>query len=269
MFSTRVLSGIALVVLMVAGVFAGNAVFTALFTIISIIGMMELYKIYNMHKSILGCAGYLCAVIFDALLFFQLDSYASAFLVFSLILLMIVYVVEFPKYTTDQMMMSYLGLLYVNVMLSFVFRIRALDNGVILVWLVFICSWVNDTCAYLVGVMFGKHKMTPKLSPKKSYEGAVGGILGTAIVAAIYGFVFKNQLSDFSNSVVVFAIAGGLGAFISIFGDLAASGIKRNHDVKDYGNIIPGHGGVMDRFDSMVFIAPVIYYVLIFMMNLK
>lgn len=271
MFSSRVLSGAALVILMIAGVFAGNAVFTALFTVISILGMYELYQIYHIHKSSIGIAGYIFAIIFDGLLFFQLDSIANIFMIFTLILFMIIYVMEFPKYTTDQMMMAYIGFMYVTVMLSYVFRIRALHDGAILVWLVFICSWINDTCAYLVGVMFGKHKMTPQLSPKKSFEGAIGGIAGTAVVCALYGYLVQNFLHTFDgySSVILFAIAGALGAFISIFGDLAASGIKRNHNVKDYGNIIPGHGGIMDRFDSMVFIAPVIFYTLTFVMNFQ
>ena len=89
----------------------------------------------------------------------------------------------------------------------------------------------------------------------------MGGIAGTALIAALYGFIFKNQMETIVNPPVACAIACSLGAILSIFGDLAASAIKRNHDVKDYGKLIPGHGGILDRFDSMIFTAPVIYWV--------
>ena len=115
------------------------------------------------------------------------------------------------------------------------------------------------TCAYLVGRAIGKHKMTPVLSPKKSIEGAVGGIIGSALIGALYGTIFKTNLSEFSNPAVFCAIIGACGGFISMFGDLSASAIKRQYQIKDYGKLIPGHGGIMDRFDSIIFTAPLIY----------
>ncbi len=122
-------------------------------------------------------------------------------------------------------------------------------------------SWGNDTCAYFTGVFLGKHKMTPKLSPKKTYEGAIGGVVGATLLGFGYGFAISSKMSDvLVHPVYTFAIASFIGAFLSIFGDLAASAIKRNHDVKDYGKLIPGHGGIMDRFDSAIFTAPVVYW---------
>ncbi|MDD6570776.1 MAG: phosphatidate cytidylyltransferase [Thermoflexaceae bacterium] len=261
MFKTRFLSSVVLVIMMIGGIFAGPAVFTALFMTISLIGMMELYRIYGIHKKTPGILGYVLAVLFDLFLYFGQEDFAHVILICGLILLMAVYVIGFPRYDTNQIMAAYFGFVYIGVMLSYVFRIRAMEDGLILIWLVFICSWINDTCAYLVGILIGKHKMTPKLSPKKTYEGAVGGIAGTALIAALYGFIFKNQMETIVNPPVACAIACSLGAILSIFGDLAASAIKRNHDVKDYGKLIPGHGGILDRFDSMIFTAPVIYWV--------
>ena len=177
-----------------------------------------------------------------------------------LIFIMAGYVVTFPKYKADQALMGFFAMVYVAVMISFIYRIRLLEDGVFYVWLVFICSWIADTCAYFVGVKLGKHKMTPKLSPKKSVEGAIGGILGPMLIGGIYGAIINNQIVI--NAPLVFAVACGVGAGISIIGDLAASAIKRDHDVKDYGRLIPGHGGIMDRFDSTIFTAPVVYIVL-------
>ena len=144
-------------------------------------------------------------------------------------------------------------------MLSYVYQTRMLAEGAVLVWLIFISSWGCDTCAYCVGVLFGKHKMAPKLSPKKSIEGGVGGILGAALLGAIFAFVV-NQWAGVTVNPLQYALICGVGGMISQIGDLAASGIKRNHGIKDYGKLIPGHGGILDRFDSVIITAPIIYY---------
>lgn len=260
MFKTRLMSSIVLVVLMVLAIFAGNTVFAALFLLISLIGMMELYRIFGINKSILGYAGYALAIGYDAAVFFDNGFGAEIILIGGLMLVMTIYVSSFPKYNSSQTMASYFGFVYVAVMLSFVFRLRMLQDGFFLIWLVFICSWINDTCAYCVGILIGKHKMTPKLSPKKTVEGAVGGVAGTAAVAAVYGHFLLQGKAGLTHPAAVCAAACALGAVLSIIGDLAASAIKRNHEIKDYGKLIPGHGGILDRFDSMIFTAPVIYW---------
>lgn len=265
MFKVRVLSSVVLVVLTVAGIFAGSAAFVGLFMAISLIGMMEFYRIYDIHNKIPGIVGYVIAVIYDAAIYFGYNDIAAFVLIGGLIALLSVYVLFFPKYNTNQVMASYVGFVYVAVMLSFTFRIRAMEDGIILIWLVYICTWINDTCAYLVGVMLGKHKMTPKLSPKKTYEGAVGGIVATAAIGALYGHLFQGKLGSLMNPILACALACTFGALLSIFGDLAASAIKRDHDIKDYGKLIPGHGGILDRFDSMIFVAPSVYFVIVFL----
>lgn len=127
-------------------------------------------------------------------------------------------------------------------------------------WLIFLCSWGCDTCAYCVGVLIGKHKMSPKLSPKKSVEGAVGGIVGSMLLTLLYAWVFRAQMQIQTQEMILLALISGVGALISMVGDLAASAVKRNYEIKDYGKLIPGHGGILDRFDSVIFTAPVIYY---------
>ena len=156
-------------------------------------------------------------------------------------------------------MAGFFGVFYVAVMLSYIYMTRLLPGGVFTVWLVFICSWGCDTCAYCVGMLIGKHKMAPVLSPKKSVEGGIGGIAGAALIGALYALAV-NHWGNAGASVATFAIIGAVGGAISQIGDLAASAIKRYHNIKDYGKLIPGHGGILDRFDSVIFTAPIIYY---------
>ena len=102
--------------------------------------------------------------------------------------------------------------------------------------------------------------MAPKLSPKKSIEGAVGGVVGAMLLTVLYGWVFREQMNLTIAYIFILAGISGVGAFVSMIGDLAASAIKRNYDIKDYGKLIPGHGGILDRFDSVIFTAPMVYY---------
>lgn len=144
-------------------------------------------------------------------------------------------------------------------------------EGVYFVGLGFACSWFTDTFAYLVGRKFGKHKMAPVISPKKSIEGAIGGVVFTAVMNVLILYLFTigcKNLYDYSfmgqsNMKYLYIIPISMvGSFISMMGDLAASVIKRNFGIKDYSQLLPGHGGIMDRFDSCVFVLPTLYCIL-------
>lgn len=162
---------------------------------------------------------------------------------------------------------SIFGVFYVSVMLSYVYQTRMLPGGAYIVWLIFLCSWGCDTCAYCVGVLIGKHKMAPVLSPKKSWEGAVGGVVGAALLTLIYCFVFQGSMGSTNRDIIMLCMICAIGAIISMIGDLTASAIKRNYDIKDYGRLIPGHGGILDRFDSVIFTAPIIYYLALYLIG--
>lgn len=259
MFKTRLLSGIVLVIVLIATVGYGGNVLFAVLGIISLIGLSELYKVVDVHNKVIGFAGYAAAVLYYGMLFSGHMEYMTMFTILFLVLTMAVYVFSFPKFRAEQVMTVFFGLFYVAVMLSYVYQTRMLPDGGIIVWLIFLSSWGCDTCAYCVGVLIGKHKMAPKLSPKKSVEGGIGGIVGAALLGALFALAM-NQWGGASASPVQYAIICGVGGMISQVGDLAASAIKRNHDIKDYGKLIPGHGGILDRFDSVIFTAPIIYY---------
>lgn len=264
MFKTRLLSGIVLVILALIVIISGG--YVTLFSLlgISFIGMFELYRVFKLEKTPLAYISYAMAILFYASLLFAEVVEPMALVMLFLILLMFVYVFSYPKYEAKDVMAIFFGLFYVAVMLSYVYQIRVLENGVYLAFLIFICSWGCDTSAYCVGVLFGKHKMAPVLSPKKSIEGAVGGVVGTALLTVIYTSVFRAQMGLETRDIVILAIISAVAALISMVGDLTASAIKRNYDIKDYGTLIPGHGGIMDRFDSMMITAPIIYYLAVY-----
>lgn len=267
MFKTRLLSGIILVLIALLTIISGGDILFGTILIISLIGMTELYKVLDVNKKLLGFVGYAAAIAYYGLIRFGRADMVTFLSIIFLIALMFVYVFAYPKYRSEHVMLTFFGLFYVAVMLSYVYQTRMLEQGAFLVWLIFLCSWGCDTCAYCVGVLFGKHKMAPVLSPKKSIEGAVGGVVGAALLGVIYAVCINKFAAGADAKVLEYAIICGVGALISMVGDLTASAIKRNHEIKDYGKLIPGHGGILDRFDSVIFTAPVIYYMAVMLMK--
>ena len=264
MFKTRLISGIFLVFAALLTIISGGYVLFVTLLCVSLLGIQELYKAMGVHKDgvgLLELAGYLGAILYYASLLLGFERYGMMAVLLGLVLLMFVYVFTYPKYEADQVMSAFFGIVYVAVMLSFIFLTRNLEGGKFLVWLIFLCSWGCDTCAYCVGMLIGKHKMAPVLSPKKSVEGAVGGVAGAALLGVIYAAATQGPMLEY-------AVICAIGALISMVGDLAASAIKRNQGIKDYGKLIPGHGGILDRFDSVIFTAPVIYFLSLVMIEI-
>ncbi|WP_022747995.1 phosphatidate cytidylyltransferase [Lachnobacterium bovis] len=267
MFKTRLISGIILVLLSIILITTGGDLLLFSTMAISLVGMFELYRIFEIQNKLLGFVGYASAVAFYSNFKWHFVSDVVLIFMVTMILTMFVYVFTYPKYKANQVSMSFFGIFYVAVMLSYVYQIRnQVNNGLYIAFLIFICSWGCDTCAYCAGKLFGKHKMSPKLSPKKSIEGAVGGVLGTVVLTVIYTSIFKNKMCSDTREIIILAAVSAIAALVSMVGDLTASAIKRNYDVKDYGKLIPGHGGILDRFDSMIITAPIIYYLAHYML---
>ena len=265
MFKTRLLSWIVLVIILIATVGTGGGLLFGFLALISLIGLSELYKVVDVQSKVLGFTGYLAAVVYYGILYTGQMQYVTFLTIVFLVVLMAVYVFSFPVFKAEQVMTVFFGVFYVAVMLSYVYQTRMLDDGAVAVWLIFLSSWGCDTCAYCVGMLLGKHKMAPKLSPKKSIEGGIGGLAGAALLGALYALAI-NKWGGASAGVGEYALICFVGGIISMIGDLAASAIKRNHEIKDYGKLIPGHGGILDRFDSVIFTAPVIYYLAVALM---
>jgi phosphatidate cytidylyltransferase len=267
MFKTRLISGIILVLIALATIMTGGVVLLGVLTVVSLIGLTELYQIMDMRRSVLAFVGYAAAILYYIFISQMNGEFMPLFLIILIIVMMAVYVFAFPKYLADQVFLAFFGVFYVAVMLSYIYLTRSLTQGQFIVWLVFFSSWGCDTCAYCVGKLIGKRKMAPILSPKKSVEGGIGGIVGAALLGALYALALNHFAAGAQASPLHYAIICGVGGMISEIGDLAASGIKRNHEVKDYGKLIPGHGGILDRFDSVIFTAPIIYYLAVYLMK--
>lgn len=169
--------------------------------------------------------------------------------------LMVLAVVSKGTKSIMDMALVFLTTSYISIGFASILMLRDLPHGQFLYLLVFIGAWVTDGAAYFVGRAFGKHKLIPDVSPKKTVEGAIGGSIFCALSFLAYGLVVAH-FSDSTVNAVEIIIAGLIISVISQFGDLIASLIKRHYGIKDYGKIFPGHGGVMDRFDSIISIAP-------------
>lgn len=272
MFRTRLISGILLVIAALAVIFTGGVYLAAVLCLISIIAYRELTKACGLRFtkgkfSALEITGIIMTVLYYLLLILSLrwgltKVYPAVMIavVVTFLIFLFVYVFAFPRYQANQVMAAMFSFLYAPVMLSFIYLLRqGFAQGRYLVWFVFLSSWGSDTCAYAVGVLIGKHKMTPRLSPKKSVEGAVGGVVGAALLFVLYTHLVIHVYTDVALPLSLAALLGAVGAMVSMVGDLAASAVKRDHNIKDYGKLIPGHGGIMDRFDSVIVTAPIIF----------
>ena len=149
------------------------------------------------------------------------------------------------------------GIVYIVTCIAFIAKIRGLEHGNWLIWFAIIAAWASDTFAYFIGKRFGKHKFS-KVSPKKSIEGCIAGVVGAVIVALIYTYAV-NEITSLNFSYIYITIITAILSIIGQIGDFAASSIKRYVDVKDYSNLIPGHGGMLDRIDSLMFLSPFAY----------
>ncbi len=253
----RLIGGIFVGVVTLTVLFAGGIVSTIILTIVSLYGVFEMLKTNSLEKSPFAVVDYVATILLYALIYCGKADFILPLLLMLLLILLAVYVGRFPKYKDNDVMRAFFAYIYAAVLLSFVLRIRSMEEGLILSFFIFISSWMNDIFAYFVGSAIGKHKFSPKVSPNKSVEGFFGGILGAALIGFIYGVVFAKYIPF---SAVLCAVLAALGAIPAVIGDLAASAIKRDNGIKDYSNLIPGHGGMIDRIDSILFTAPIIYY---------
>ncbi|SNR89116.1 phosphatidate cytidylyltransferase [Anaerovirgula multivorans] len=229
--------------------------------LVALIGLNEFYHAMK-HKNYepMSLIGYGLSIILLTMFYLSFDViYFLAIIVLTIIIFSGLQLYNFKYNVVDGSLTLY-GLLYVTTFLGHIILTDKLANNE-MIWLIFIIAWSTDTFAYFGGYFFGKRKLCPKVSPKKTVEGAIAGVLGCMFSCGIFAYVF------FIEYMVMIIILGMIGSILSQLGDLTASQIKRYVGIKDFGNLIPGHGGILDRFDSILFTAPIVYYFFIIFMK--
>ena len=246
-----------------------NIIFPIAVSLLSAVGVFEMSKCLGYHKNIfLTLPFYLTALILPLLKWYTNFPNGIIIVIASIIIFAIlIYVLSYTMIVNgktkkelkicDALTLFALNFYVIGCFTS-IYMVRTSINGRYMYILVFLGAWLCDTFAYFVGVLFGKHKLIPKISPKKTIEGAIGGIVFTVVGFALYALILNNTLSA-NLSYVKLCILGLVLSVISQIGDLVASLIKRQYDIKDYGAIFPGHGGVLDRFDSVMLVSPVLF----------
>ncbi|MBP2659224.1 MAG: phosphatidate cytidylyltransferase [Firmicutes bacterium] len=267
MLGRRVLTAVIGIPITIYVIHFGEWLFAAAILILTLLAWHEFYTMlgnknikvfYNlgilMNALILGCA------------WLGNSQEMTMTLVFATLLCLVNMVVSGNKFTVADVAFSILGITYIGVGFSHLLLLRYTDSslyittsmgtlsmGASYLWLAFIGTWANDTFAYFVGSRFGRHKLCPAISPAKTVEGSIGGLVGSILAITLLGLLFKLPVS---HSITMGIVVG----VIAPIGDLAESAIKRFAGVKDSGKLLPGHGGILDRFDSILFTVPIVYY---------
>jgi len=266
----RVLAGVVFVPLFIIVTRLGGYAFLGFVDLVIVLGMLEFYGMMR-HKGIQPYRGIgvLCGLTLSTYVFFRSGLYANFFLTFVVIALMGLELTRRDgRLAVFHVATTVFGVIYVAFLASHMLLLRELptlvglpyDVGASFVFLVFLVTWASDTGAFAVGSLIGRTQLLPRVSHKKTWEGALGGVAFGALAGWVSSLTFAPYLS-----AVQGALVGGLASLVGLLGDLFESVLKRDAEVKDSGRIIPGHGGVLDRFDSLLFTAPLIYYFLKFM----
>lgn len=258
----RVLTSVIAAPLLIVILLLPQGWLTVLVILASIIGLFEFYRAVELNKKPLLCiVGYIAAVFIGIGSMFHTRGNMAIFFGF-MMLLFIIMLACHKAVRLEDLAMLIISLIYIPYFLSNVNYIRTLENGQYFVWLVFICAFSTDTFAYTVGKICGRHKLCPAISPKKTVEGAIGGVLGCGLCCLVYGWIM-TEFAGLPVSLLRLFLMGVAVGIVSELGDLLASIIKRQYGIKDFGNLLPGHGGILDRCDSIILVAPTIYLVLV------
>lgn len=276
MLKTRIISSIIGLILLAVVVSLGNITLAAAVFVLALIGLHELYNAAaNMGYKPIRIIGYISCMsilliglnggtnrISDYVDLFKSINYFSFCIYVVIIILFSIMIFLHDKYNLNDVALTVYGILYVVFLFAFIVLTRNLENGQLYIWLVFIGAFSTDTFAFFTGRYLGKVKFLPAISANKTLEGAIGGVIGCIAATVAYGIFINRYIHDIP--LYHYVIIGILNGVISQIGDWSASAIKRYAKIKDYGKIIPGHGGVLDRFDSILFIAPVVYFYISF-----
>ena len=244
-------------------VFCNNYMVDIAISIVALISMHEFYNAVSKEAKPIRWIGYLAciSIAFIHIIPVEYIEPIRALIIPSIITVLFLHVIlSSMKINFKDTAYTLFGVFYIASFLMFLAIIRGMDNGKILIWYVFLAAWSTDVFAYSIGRHLGKHKFS-KISPKKTIEGCIGGTLGAIIVLLIYTYCI-NKFLNFEYSYLYVIIITAILSIGSQLGDFAASTIKRYVNIKDYSELIPGHGGMLDRIDSVIFIAPYVYMII-------
>lgn len=254
--------GLPFVILII--VFGNKYLLDTLLTIIAIICMHEYLSVIEKVSHPVKWIAYLSTLGVSAVSFLSQEVLMKV-IIFSIpIILLILFlhvIITNMKTTVKDVAYTVLGIFYITFFIMCLALIRGIEHGKIYIGFIVLIAWSTDIFAYLIGKRWGKHKFS-KVSPKKSIEGCISGAIGAIVCSLIY-IMIMNKFADIEFSYLLISIIALILSLISQVGDFVASSIKRFADVKDYGNLLPGHGGMLDRIDSLIFIAPFLYMFLI------
>ncbi len=262
---TRIITAVVALIVFIGVLALGEIPFTIAMGLVILFMLYEAYGAVTKNCTV-KVSGYITGLIIMAGVVFSQIGLA---ITLSIIIAMIFLVFLHGKSDYKEMFSTQLMTIYVVLFMSYIPRLYS-DMGITVMAIIFIIAWGSDTAAYFCGTFLGKHKLIPNVSPKKTVEGAVGAVIITALLCMLYGFILEKcgypllGMTPDGEAYLKFALVGAIASALSQLGDLAASAIKRDVDIKDYGWIFPGHGGFMDRFDSVMFISPVVYYLFMF-----
>ncbi|MGE5544724.1 MAG: phosphatidate cytidylyltransferase [Bacillota bacterium] len=251
----RILSALVGIPAILVLAWAGGYYWMILVLLMGVIGLWEFYRgIKASNHRPLWLAGFL--VLLWALTM-NSSTFSSAWGVAALLLSILLLVILYPRYHIIDVAASWFGALYVGILMGYIWKLSTLPDHFWVILFALLLTWASDSGAYFIGKYFGKHKMAPRLSPNKTWEGFIGGFLATILVS-LAGFWIMPGYRLYQ--YLALGIAVGL---VAPVGDLFASGVKRGFNIKDFGRLIPGHGGVLDRLDSFMCVAPLVYLLVV------
>ena len=228
---------------------------------IAIICMYEYFTVISKVAHPIKWVGYLSTIIVGLIAFLSVETIMQVIMFSIPILILVMFlkvIITNMETTFKDVAYTFLGICYVTFFIMFLSLIRGLDNGLFLLGFIILIAWSTDIFAYLIGKHFGKHYFS-KVSPKKTLEGCISGVIGAVVIGIAYTLIINQFVSTGIYNYLPVGIISLVLSIISQIGDFVASSIKRFADIKDYGNLLPGHGGMLDRIDSLIFIAPFAY----------
>jgi phosphatidate cytidylyltransferase len=248
----RAASGAGVLAIMIGFTYLGGFYLAACLGVISVIAIVELFRAFEKTGFRVSYGfGIASSVSVMAFVYAGRTGFLLAW-ISVVVMLALVQTTFATAFRLEDLAIQIFGVLYVSFFLSYLLRL----DGSIYIWLVFFCSWGTDTFAYIFGMTLGRRKLCERISPKKSVEGAIGGVVGALALSSVY-FRYLRV----SNMAILLVVAA-VGSVVSQVGDLCASALKRRAGIKDYGHLIAGHGGILDRFDSFLFACPTVFYLL-------